>query len=264
MKKTLLLVAVLSLIMVITSCQKAEEVMVSKYFQAMQHDDRETMSAMAYEPKDIKFTEYEVLSIEEPKTQELQLPGLLKKEQELEKQRKDQVLTTMDKQEELDELMDELDETRRASKKRELNKKIEELEVEVEEDKAKVKSLQLELNKTKKAIEREKALITLSTGMRENLEMFSGDTQLSSLTAKITLESGEQKDFIFLLRKDILRLQDREQVGRQIIVKMMTTDEYKKSLEEEKEEEKVEEVTEPEPATTEEGAEEKPAEGEQQ
>ena len=61
MKRTFLLLAVFMLIIVINSCQKAEEAIVSQYFQAMKNNDRDTMSAMALEPKDVEFKSYEFL-----------------------------------------------------------------------------------------------------------------------------------------------------------------------------------------------------------
>ena len=61
MKKVILLLAVLGLIVVMSSCQKAEEVTVSKYFGAMQANDKATMGTMAYEPRDVEFKDFEIL-----------------------------------------------------------------------------------------------------------------------------------------------------------------------------------------------------------
>ncbi len=230
MRKTLLLLAVLSLIIIMTACAPPEEVTISKYFGAMQVNDRDTMGTMAYEPRDVEFTEYEILSIEDPAIKELALPGLVKKLADLTKQHKDQVMKAIDKAEELEDLQIELEETRSSRKKRELNEKLEQIAVESEDEKKKVKSLQLEINKTKKELDAEKALITLSTAMRDNLDMFTGETQTNKVTVKITLESGEVKDYIFLLRKDTLRLEDREQKGRLVIIKLMTSEEYEQYI----------------------------------
>lgn len=252
MKKIILLLAVLSLIVVMSSCQKAEEVTVTKYFQAMQHNDKDTMGAMAYEPKDIEFKSYEILSIDEPVVKELELPALLKKLADIEKKKNDQVMLAVDKGDELAELEDELEETRRGSKRTELEKKLEELAIQAEAEKAKVKTMQLEMNKVSKQIEREKALITLSTDMRDNLEMFAGETQTTKVTAKVTLENDEVKDYVFILRKDTLKLENRQQVGRIVVINIQTTEEYEKELQ--ATETQTEEVTEQEPATQDTGA----------
>lgn len=249
MKKIILLLAVLSLIVVMSSCQKADEVTVTKYFQAMQHNDKDTMGTMAYEPKDIEFKSYEILSIDEPVVKELELPALLKKLVDIEKKKNDQVMLAVDKGDELAEVEDELEETRRGSKRAELEKKLEELAVQAEAEKAKVKVMQLEMNKIGKQIEREKALMTLSTAMRDNLEMFTGETQTSTVTVKVTLENDEVKDYLFFLRKDTLKLENRQQIGRSVVITIMTPEEYEKAMKEA--ETQTEEVTEQEPATQE-------------
>lgn len=253
MKKIILLLALLSVIVLMTSCQKAEEVTVSKYFQAMAHNDRDTMATMAYEPRDVEYKAFEVLSIDEPVTNPLELQALVKKLAELERKRGEQVNKVMNMTDERDDLEYEVEETRRRSRIAELKKKIEELNVQIEEETEKVKSLQLDINQAKKEIDREKALITLSTGFRDNLEMFSGETLTNKVTVKVTLENNEVKDYIFLLRMDTLKLEDREQAGRMIVVKFMTTDEYEKELKEkEAVVEEIEEVSEAETATEEE------------
>lgn len=259
MKKLILLLAVMGLIVVMSSCQKAEEVTVSKYFQAMQHNDKDTMATMSFEPRDVEYKAFEILSIEEPVVGELQLPKLLKKAADLEKGRKDQVLLAVEKDDELAEAEDELEETRRRSKRDELEKKIEELQTQAEEEKQKVKTMQLEINQLDKAIEREKALITLSTGMRDNLEMFSGETHLCKVTVKVTLENDEVQNYIFLLRKDVLKLQDKQTNGRLVILKLMSEEDYEKEMQAKEEEKAVgetEEVTEEQPATEEQKEEE--------
>jgi len=259
MKKIILLLAVLGFIVVMSSCQKAEEVTVSKYFQAMQHNDKDTMATMSFEPRDIEYKAFEILSIEEPVVEELQLPILLKKSADMEKRKKDQVLLAVEKDDELAEAEDELDDTRRKSKRDELEKKIEELKTQAEEEKQKVKTMQLEINQLDKTIEREKALITLSTGMREGLEMFSGETHLSKVTVKITLENDEVQNYVFLLRKDVLKLQDKQSNGRLIILKLMSEEDYKKEMQAKEEEKSMgdtEEVTEEQPAAQEQKEEE--------
>ncbi len=250
MKKIILLMALLSVIMLMTSCQKAEEVIVSKYFQAMAVNDRDTMATMAYEPRDVEYKAFEVLSIDEPVTNPLELPALIKKLAELERKRGEQVNKVMNMTDERDDLEYEMEETRRSSRKAELKKKIEELNVQVEEETEKVKSLQLDINQAKKEIDREKELITLSTGFRENLEMFSGNTLTNKVTVKVTLENDEVQNYIFLLRMDTLKLEEKEQPGRLIVVKFMTTEEYEKELKEkEAVTEEVEEVSEAETET---------------
>ncbi|MCU0287732.1 MAG: hypothetical protein MUF15_15235 [Acidobacteria bacterium] len=227
MSKIILLLAVLSIMVVMNSCQKAEEVTVTKYFQAMEHNDRDTMATMANEPKRIEFKSYEITAIDQPQTKELELPALLKKAEDMEKVKKEQGAKFVEKSEALQDAQDELEDRGRRA---DLVNKIETLKAEVAAETQKVKDIQLDINKLKKAIEREKALITLSTAMSENLEMFSGESIYTKVTTRVTLPNSSVKTYVFLLRKDTLKLESRQQNGRWVIVRLMDEDEYQKSL----------------------------------
>ena len=78
MKKIILLAALFSLIFGMTSCQTGEDVTVEKYFQAMKHNDKDTMSAMAVEPKDLEYKAFKIIKVSEPQVTELALPGMEK------------------------------------------------------------------------------------------------------------------------------------------------------------------------------------------
>ena len=253
MKKTFLLLALFSVIALLTSCQKGEEVTVTKYFQAMQTNDKDTMSSMAVEPKDIEFKSYKITSSTEPTTTPLALPNLEKKMQELVKARKDQVSAALDKKGELDDAEYELEETRRRTKKSELEQKIEDLKKAVAEEEQKVKNQQAKINRLTQTIKVEKKMITMSSAVDSNFELYSGDTLNSKVVVNVTLINGEVKDYIFLLRKNMLKLEDRKIPGRFIITKIATAEDYEKEQQEQMEEEKTEtqEVTEEKPASEE-------------
>lgn len=227
MRKIVLLLAVLSIIVVMSSCQKAEEVTVEKYFQAMAHNDRDTMATMANEPKRIDYKSYEILSIDQPVTKELELPALIKKSEEMEKTKKEQGAKFLEKSEALQDAQDALDE---GGRRGDLANTVARLKAEVDVETQKVKDLQLDINKVKKAIEQEKALITLSTAVSDNLEMFAGESTTVKVTTRVTLQNNAVKNYIFLLRKDSLKLEGKQQNGRWVIVKLMDEDEYQKSL----------------------------------
>lgn len=201
MKKTVLLLLALSLIVIMTSCQKAEKVVISKYFQAMKHDDRDTMSAMSAEPKDLEFTSFEVVSIGEPVIGDAELQNFIKQLDGIKKQMKEQAMKAGDFRDEVLDLEDELEDTRRASKKRELKKKIEDAKKNQEEAEKKYKDLLLERNKTKKKIQVEKNYITLSIGQRENIEEYTGKTYTSKTVVSVTLTDDKVVDYEFLLRR---------------------------------------------------------------
>lgn len=252
MKKILLAIALISLILVMTSCKKQEEVTISKYFQAMLHGEKgdiNTMSAMALEPVYIQYESYKIISVSEPVAQEYQLPLLLSKLEDLKKDRQTRVKSALDKKYELEDLEDELDETRRASKKRELKKKVEDMGVIVKEEEQKVRDLQFKINALKNEIESEKNLIKLSSGLVKNPEIYKGETQTSKTDVKVTLKNGVEKDYVFVLKKYNLKINEDADIlkSRFVIIKIQSAEESEKA--EQGEEEKAvetEEVTEQE------------------
>lgn len=258
MKKTILLMALFGLIALMTSCSKGEEITISKYFEAIKMNDTDTLGAMALEPKKIIHKKYEVVSISEPEIIPLQLPILEKKLADLTAERKKQLDAAMDKQYELEDLQDELEETRRRSKKQELEDQIKTKKEEMDAEKKKLYGIMQEINNTKKAINQEKVLIKSSTGVSENFALYTGEIQKSEATVKVTLPEGGTQDYIFKMISYQLSIQDRPRNGRLVITKIATPEELeaeKKAAEEAANTESTE-VTEEQPA------EEKPAEEE--
>jgi len=252
MKKYLLAIVLISLIFVMTSCQKSEEVTISKYFQAMLHGekgDTGTMSLMALEPMYIQYASYKIVSISEPVIEEYELPKLLADLEDFKKQRKDQVKVALDKKYELEDLEDALDETRRRSKKIELKKKIEEMRIVVKEEEQKVRDFQLAINSLKTRIENEKHLIKLSSGVVKNPEIYKGEEQTSKTDVKVTLKNGTEKDYVFVLKKYNLKIKEDANIikSRFIIIKIQSAEEFEKTEQgEEKKAVETEEVTEQE------------------
>ena len=254
MKKIILSLALFSVIFTLTSCQKAEEITVTKYFQAMQTNDKDTMAAMAVEPKDIEFKSFKLTIAAEPTITSQALPSLQKQKTDLTRAKRDQVNVALDKRDEVDELQFELEETRRRTKKMELEKKIKELQAELEEEEQKVKNIQAQINQLTQMIKREKNMITMSTGISQNFDLYTGETHNMKILADVTLTNNETKKYVFLLRKDILKLEDRAiPPGRLIITKIETEEDFEKMMQEKEEAEKTqtEEVTEDEPVTEE-------------
>jgi len=250
MKKTILLAALFSLIFGMTSCQKGEDVTVTKYFQAMKHNDKDTMASMAVEPKDLEYKSFKIVKVSEPDVKALELPAMEKQLLDLKKQRNDQVNVATEKKFAVEDLQDELEDTRRRTKKAELKKKIEEAEAIAEEEKQKFLQLQSQINKLEKKIASEKSLITSSTGVDKKFNLYTGETHISRVNVSVTLINGEVKEYILVLRKNVLKLQDRDRSGRMIITKIATVEEFEKEQQqmEEKKKTETEEVTEEKPA----------------
>ncbi len=257
MKKTFLILILLSVAIIMTSCSKAEEVTITKYFQAMkvgETGDKDTMNSMAINPKFINFDSYEIVSISEPVIEPIELPALNEKLMEIDKEKKEVGLAAQEANDEILDLEDELADARSSSKKRELNKKIADAKVKKDELVAKFKNLIISKKELEKKIEFEKSLMKTSVGRSKmpNIDMYKGDSYTSKIDVKVTLPSKEVVDYVFVLRKYSLKLAEKELPrSRFLITEIMTADEYAKSMEEKSEEpENTEEVTE-EPETTE-------------
>jgi hypothetical protein len=200
MKKILVLIALLTLIMITTSCQKPEEITLSKYFQAMKAKDRDTMAAMAAEPIALEFKSWELVSCEPPVREDAALPGMIQELAAVKKKKDDQILLVKDKKDSLDQLKTKLSETRGSRAKAEVQKEITAMEAEVETEIANYKRDQANYTQMKTQVENEKKMITLSTNIEQNQELLAGKTVTTKAIVKITGPGGE-KEYNFLLRK---------------------------------------------------------------
>lgn len=250
MKKILLIVLCFVLVFLMTSCTKSEEVIISKYFQAMGLNDRDTMTSMAVEPKKVEYKSYKIVSIDEPEISEYALPLMVENLSQLKNDRNKQLELVRDKKDELDELEFELEETRRSSKKRELRKKIDETNQLIDEETEKFKEMVVKISKEKDKIEMERSLIKLSAGIESNAEIYSGETHNTKVVVKVTLNDGSEKDYVFLLRRYLVKVQDKILGNRYLILKIMTADEFEQ--EKQKEEATITETEEVSEETTQE------------
>ncbi len=200
MKKVLVLVALMLLIMITTSCQKPEEITISKYFQAMKAKDRDTMAAMAAEPVSLEFKSWELVSSEPAVSEDIMLPKLIQELADAKKKKDDQILLVKDKKDVLDQLKTKLSETRGGKAKADLQKQITDLEKEAEAETANYKRDQMNYTQMKTQVENEKKMVTLSTNIEQNQELYAGKAVSVKSIVKIVSASGE-KEYVFLLRK---------------------------------------------------------------
>ncbi|MCI0471136.1 MAG: hypothetical protein L0Y73_05710 [Candidatus Aminicenantes bacterium] len=231
MKKSILLMALFCMIIVLTACSTPGKVTVSKYCQAMKLNDKDTMAAMALEPKDLEFKSFEIVSVSEPVEKDLELSALTEQLNKLNQEKQDQGDKAMDAQDTLDELKDELESSRRS--KGELKKKIEEAEKAFETEKQTYNDLVVKITALQKQMTREKDLIKMSTDRTEDLEMFKGKTFYQRVDVKMTLESGETNDYVFLLRRSDLTLENRTINGRLVITKIASAADFETEMQKE-------------------------------
>jgi hypothetical protein len=265
MKKSILLAALFCAIIVLTACSQPGEITVEKYFQAMKLNDKDTMSSMALEPKDLEFKSFEIGLVGEPIEKDLELPIYEKKLKELNKQKAEQGNNAMDAQDNLEELKDELSDARGARTKAGIQKQIEEAEKAFAEEKQQYNFLLMNVADLQKKISREKDMIRMSTGRTESLNLFSGKSFYQKVDAKVILENGDVNNYVFLLKRTDLTLQEQEKTlnGRLIIIKIQTAAEYEKELQETEAEAEAEAAADQQPPAeekTEEVNEEKTAE----
>ena len=200
MKKVLVLVALMFLIMITTSCQKPEEITISKYFQAMKAKDRDTMAAMAAEPVSLEFKSWELVSSDPAVSEDIMLPKLIQELADAKKKKDDQILLVKDKKDILDQLKTKLAETRGSKAKADLQKQIADLEKEAEAETANYKRDQMNYTQMKTQVENEKKMVTLSTNIEQNQDLYAGKAITANSIVKINTPSGE-KEYLFKLRK---------------------------------------------------------------
>ncbi|MBN2344970.1 MAG: hypothetical protein JXO51_01180 [Candidatus Aminicenantes bacterium] len=200
MKKVMVWAALILLVMITTSCQKPEEITLSKYFQAMKAKDRDTMAAMASEPVALEFKSWELISSEEPVREDVILPKMIQDLAAAKKTKDNQILLVRDKKDALDQLKTKLSETRGSRAKAELQKQVTEMEMEVETETANYKRDQANYTQIKNQVEHEKKMVTLSTNIDQNQELLAGQMVTTKAIVKIDGPGGE-KEYDFLLRK---------------------------------------------------------------
>jgi len=223
MKKTILMLAMFGLIVGLTSCSKPEEVTVSKYFQAMGSDDKDTLTAMAIEPKAFKFKSFKIEKIEPGETKDLELPAMEQKLADLEKERTAQQKVAVEKTDAFDEFKDEVGENPKGPNAA----KYAEFENAAKVEKDKFLAISREVGAMKKNIELEKSIITASASIDKDFEIYTGQTIISKVFVKVTMANDEVKDYVFLLRKNVMKQGEggREVNGRIVILKIGTPEE---------------------------------------
>lgn len=226
MKKIFLLMAVFGLIVVTTSCQKPEEVTLTKYFQAMGHNDNDTMASMALEPKDIEYKSYKIVSISEPEKVDYELPALIEKEREITRQMGDKARDATDKRDEMLDLQDELEITRSSRRRGQLKQEIEDAETAFKEAESQYKDLVKARDDIRKLIEMEKSMVNLSASIDSRPEVYKGHLEKIRMDVKVTLPDETEKDYVFLLGKYYFVVNERELPSRLVIKKIQTVEDY--------------------------------------
>lgn len=228
MKKLIALVAILGLVFIMTSCSKPEEVVVTKYFQTMAHNDSDSMSSMAVTPKNLEYDSYKIVSVGEPEVLDYQLPAMMEEMEALKKERQELLNTVRDMQDEVDELEFEMNETRRGSRKSQLMQQVEEKKAAMEGETEKFRQLVAKIGKLKNGIEFQQQLVNLSVGIKQSPEIYTGKTTKTPVTTHVVFKDGSEEDYVFELIKYELNVEDRVLPNRLIVLNILTQAEYDK------------------------------------
>ncbi len=197
MKKILLALVMFAIILAATSCQKPEEVTISKYFQSMKANDLGTLATMATEPVSLKFKSWKFVSSEAPIIEDVTLPGLMKRKEELDAARKEQLKIVSEKKDAFEEAKGTLGKGKKGAAQQAAT----DAETVLNAETAKFKALQAEINELKTKIENERNLVKLSTSIERDQEIYEGKAITQKSHTQVTLENGEVKDYTFLLRR---------------------------------------------------------------
>ena len=171
MKKSILLMAVFCSIIIFTSCSQPGEVTVTKYFQAMKMNDKDTMGSMAVQPKDLEYKSYEIVNIAEPVEKDLELPVLEERMKKMNAKKTKQGNNAMDASDNLEDLKYDLEIARGSRTKAQLKKQIGEAEKVFGVEKEKYNQITLKVTALNKKISRERNLIKMSTGRTDTLSL---------------------------------------------------------------------------------------------
>jgi hypothetical protein len=214
------------LIVITTSCQKPEEITISKYFQAMKAKDRDTMAAMAAEPFAVEFKSWKIVSSEESVVEDFTLPAMIERLAAAKKQKDDQILLVKDKKDALEQLKTKLNETRGSRAKAEVQKEVDAMWAEVETETGNYKRDQANYTQVKTQVDNEKKMISLSTNIDQNQELLAGKT-VTTRTNVLVDGAGGEKEYLFTLRKYELinPVTNKVHSNRYIILKIQTKEE---------------------------------------
>jgi len=230
MKKVLLLCGLVALIFFFSSCQKPEEFILSKYFQAMKAHDRDSMASMAIEPIELEFKSWKLISSNEPVEANPVLPDMLAKYRVIEEQRNEQATLANDKRDASKTIEDSLAKARGGRQKADLQKKFEAADAEFKVELEKFKALSAEAKALKDKIDHEKTLIKLSCSIERDPDLLNGKSETIQSLVNITTASGN-RDYIFLFRKYkfLNPVSGKLLPSRLIILKIQPKDEFDKA-----------------------------------
>ena len=202
-KKALIVIGLLVAFFVVTGCSsKPEKSLLSRYFNAVQLNDNDTMSSMALEPFQPELGSWEIVSIGPEQVQPAVLPDLNKTEIEAKKAQDAQIGPTIDADTALKDAQDEKDLARSAAGKAAAQRKIDEAQAKYDAEYKKMTELKKAYTEAKTAAAGEEAVTLFSLGLRElaTVRELQGNVHSKDVVVRITTRGGQPKDYRLPMR----------------------------------------------------------------
>ncbi|MGD2245594.1 MAG: hypothetical protein PVI11_03495 [Candidatus Aminicenantes bacterium] len=170
-------------------------------------NDRTTMGTMALEPISPDFTSWEITATSEETVEPFGLPELNSQELELKRQVEESVIITMNAKDEVDDALFEMENARTRDARRAAQRKVDDLQKKYEEIRAKHNQLQVDYSNAKDKAAKEEKVTSFSLGAGEvpNIRELSGNVHSKEVDVKVTLKSGEVKNYKCILKRYDLR-----------------------------------------------------------
>lgn len=223
-KRSFYFALLLAVVLVTVSCQKAEEITISKYFKAMGFKDTTTLAAMAIEPVQMQFKSWKIASIEPPEEMNYPLPEMVNKLEELKKSMNEQLDMVKDKKTTVDILdLDVAD--ARGKKKAELQTQLDEAKRSFEAEKVKYDQIRKEHDAFKAQLENEKRLILISTDMNQDLEALEGKCFKNKVNVSVMTDNGEKTYIFHLKRYELLNTVTKKPMHNKFAIEKITVKE---------------------------------------
>ncbi|MFQ6084466.1 MAG: hypothetical protein ACE5WD_14070 [Candidatus Aminicenantia bacterium] len=198
-KKLLSFLCVVSLLFLLTNCQKPEKGLLKRYFHAVSLKDTTTLSTMAIEPISLDFTSWTIVNISEEEVEPVILPELNKKEKEAKNKLDDHTGIVLDLRDELDIAKMELENARTRRAKRAAQKIVDEKQELYDTEYEIHKQLQKEYNEAKAAAAKEEQIANFSVpGELAYLRDMSGEVHKKEVVVELNTPKGLKKYRVYL------------------------------------------------------------------
>jgi len=221
--------AVMAIVVLLVGCQGPEHLILKKYFNAMQFQDKATLASIAVDPFTMSVTKWEIVSATPEKSEVAQLKALTEAE-EAAKKNLDELKGKGREAEALKDEADTILKNARGKARAVAQTEFDTRKAAYDEAVAAVKEAQKTLNLAKAAAALERKVVVLSVGEVAGVEAMEGDFRSKDVIVKITgtAEGEAETTKEYLLKMRVYKMANpatgRAQRGKWIITEMSAKD----------------------------------------